>query len=248
MLSHYEKIAKIKSFTDVAGKVHGTEDFSIYLYSIIKMTKPQTILELGTGLGITTLWAALAIEENNTGLIHTIDDGSEWETLGQHRDLFMEYHLHNYSEYVNNLLSTFELSHCVSFYNQKISKFDNLNNIDILFCDYSHGPYSIVKFIADYMTKMNTVSYIFIDSASTYYSSFHTLEATIDILNSGKIPLTLVEMIDPAERNQFTAKVQSSKFELCHLVENKPRNQNSTAQIKISPIDIMPHPRINIRF
>ena len=55
-------------------------------------------------------------------------------------------------------------------------------------------------------------------------------------------------MIDINDIEKFKEKVFNSKFELTHIIENKKRNQNSTAQIKIVPIDIMPQPRINVRF
>jgi tRNA A58 N-methylase Trm61 len=248
MLDSYEKIFQLKKFTDKIGLVYGTEDFAIYLYSIIKMSKAKTVLELGTGLGVTTMWAALGLEENTQGTIHTIDDGSEWESLKKIKDSLGSLYRENYQDYILNLISTFEFNNRISFYNQKINKLSYLDNIDIVFCDYSHGPYSIVKLLGDYLIKMNEVSYIFIDSASTYYPSFHTLESIVSILNQGKVPKTLYEMIDTAEINLFREKVAQSKFELTHLVENKQRNQNSTAQIKITPIDIMPQPRVNVRF
>ena len=60
MLNHYEKLSKLKRFTDNVGKIYGTEDFAVYLYSIIKITKAKNIIEFGTGLATTTLWAALS--------------------------------------------------------------------------------------------------------------------------------------------------------------------------------------------
>ena len=235
MLNHYEKLSKLKQFTDNVGKIYGTEDFAVYLYSIIKITKARTIVELGTGLATTTLWAALALEENQDGIIHTVDDGSEWEHLSKAKDRFIQYYSDKYNEYISNVISDFELIDHVVFYNQRIQKLDITGDIDIIFCDYSHGPYSIVKLLADYLPKMNSLSYIFIDSASTYYPSYHTLESLVSILNQGRVPLTLDEMIDSKEKSAFIKKVQSSKFELTHIIENKSRDQNSTAQIKISP-------------
>lgn len=247
-MNHYEKIAKIKYFTDKIGKIYGTEDFAIYLYSIIKMAKSKTMLELGTGFGTTTLWSALAMEENEQGVIHTIDDGSEWESLSKFKDLFEDDFKIDYGEYIKSIIKKFEFDNRVSYYNQKITKMSFLQDIDIIFCDYSHGPYSVIKLLADYLARMSDNSYIFIDSASTYYSSFHTIESIIDYFNCGKVPKTVHEMIDSYDVKKFYEKVMTSKFELTHLIEHKHRNQNSTTQIKITPIDIMPQPRVNIRF
>lgn len=246
-MNSYEKFAKLKMLTDRIGTVYGTEDFAIYLYSLVKMTRPKTVLELGTGLGSTALWTALALEENGNGVMHTIDDGSEWSTMRGIDSILGDFYRKNYAEYVKNLISHFELYDHINFINDTIS--DNyLDNIDILFCDYSHGPHAVTKLIADYFLKMNPNSFIFIDSASTYYPSFQLLESMISQLNSGKIPFTLKEMVSKDKLQLFQDKVINIKFELTHLIENKNRNQNSTTQIKMIPIDIMPQPRVNIRF
>ena len=107
-MNHYEKFAKLKSFVDNVGSIYGTEDFSIYLYSIIKMTKPKTVLELGTGLGTTTLLSALGLEENGEGKIHTIDNGMEWSRLSQAKDRFDLFYNEDYQTYITNLFDYFE--------------------------------------------------------------------------------------------------------------------------------------------
>jgi len=244
----YDKFGKLKKFTDNIGTVYGTEDFAIYLYSVIKMIKPKTVLELGTGFGTTMLWAAMALQENQSGTIHTIDDGSEWELLKQAKHLFEDYYKDNYNDYVTNIIKEFDVSKQVSFYNQKISKLNYLKNIDIVFSDFSHGTYSVIKLLADYLPNVSENSYIFIDSAGTYYSSFLTIKSIVDYLNENKIPKTLAEMVEPIELTRLKTIVSSSRFDLINLIENKNRNQNSTVCIKISPVDIMPQPRINIRF
>ena len=247
-MDYYEKISKLKKFTDSVGTVYGTEDFNIYLYSLVKMTKPRSILELGTGLGSSSLWIALALQENNQGTLFTIDDGSEWERLKTAKDLFGEYFEEEYPKYISGLVNKFEFQKEIKFYNQKVSHFNFNERYDMVFSDFSHGPYFILKLISDILPMMEDNSFIFIDSASTYYSSFHTLEALINMFNLGKVPRTVEELVDKNMLDKFYKKVQSSKFELTHVIENKDRSQNSTAQIKILPIDIMPQPRMNIRF
>lgn len=246
-MNHYEKFVNLKQFTDSVGPIYGTEDFAIYLYSIVKMTKPKTVLELGTGFGTTSLWVALALEENSVGKIYTIDDGSEWPKLESYKEKFKNLYRENYSDYIKNLFEQFELTNQIEFYNTKVEK-KKIENIDILFCDFSHSPFSVVNLLVDYLPKMSENSFVFIDSASTYYSSYHTLESIVDIFNFGKIPKTFLDMVSPLDRDKFYHRVMTSKFELTHIVENKDRAQNSTAQIKITPVDIFPNPKINIRF
>lgn len=243
----YDKLVKVKQYTDKIGNVYGTEDFSVYLYSIIKMTKSKNVVELGSGLFTTTLWAALALEENQFGTIHTVDNGAEWNRMSSLINTIPLQYKSDYINFAQDIISDFEFEDKIKFYSKNIDDFDS-ENIDILFSDYSHGVFSIFNLIAKYLHKMNDNSYIFIDSASTYYPSFITLNTLIDHLNRKNIPLSLRELVNENSITKFLDKVNNSKFEITHIIENKNRNQNSVVQIKIFPDDIMPQPRFNIRF
>ena len=244
----YDRFAKLKEFTDNVGSIYGTEDLAVYLYSIVKMSKPKHVLELGTGFGTTSLWMALALQENGCGILHTVDDGSEWDSLKQAKNAFGEYYNDIYYNYICNLIKTLDLKDEVRFHYSKVEELNYCDEYDIIFSDFSHGPFFITKLIADCLHKMSDDSYIFIDSASTYYPSFQTLNSIIDGLNAGRIPRTLQELIHPNDLSAFKEKVSNSRFELTHLIEKKDRDQNSTAQIRIVPYDTLPQPRVNIRF
>lgn len=239
----YTKIANVKKFTDFIGNIYGTEDFSIYLYSLIKMRKPSTVVELGTGLGSIMLWAGLALEENGSGKFYTVDNGSEWNTLRKsisNISLPESHHIH-----ISNLLSHFELQNQVTFINSNINNSILPDNIDILFSDFSHGPKDIVRLFIDYFLKMNDNSIIMIDSASTYFSSFLMLNQLIDILNKGGLPKSILDSC--SRPDQMLEKVKRCNFSIQHIIENKDRAQNSTACIYIAPIDIIPN-SVNMRF
>lgn len=242
------KFTELKQYTDTIGYVYGTENIAIYLYSLAKMIEPEVVVDLGTGLGSTSLWLGMALKENGKGKVITIDDGSEWYRIRQIQRSLEPYYSNDYSKFVENLISEFELKSQVSFVKTKIETLEISPEIDILVSDHAHNTYNILKIFAKYLPKMSMNSYIFIDSASTLYSSYHTLEKLIDQFNQGIIPFTLREMIADTDAEYFSKIVQCSTFKLTHLIENKKRNQNSTAQIQISPIDIMPQPRVNIRF
>lgn len=241
----YNRLIEAKKYTDRIGSIYGTEDLSVYLYSVIKMMKPKTVVELGTGLGSTMIWSALALEENNEGVLYTVDDGSEWERISAAKDLIGESFRADYSDFINQLIFKFQLYERVQFINEKISVID-INEIDLLFSDFAHGVFDITKLLADYIPKMNAYSKIYIDSASTNYSSYHTIEKIVDILNTGKIPRSF-EDVSEINCDFFVQKVQRSNFSIEHIIENKNRSQNSTCCITISPIDIFPYPRENIR-
>lgn len=48
-----------------------------FLYDLVKKLKPQSILELGTWRGASTIYLASALKENGTGKITTVDIGND---------------------------------------------------------------------------------------------------------------------------------------------------------------------------
>lgn len=241
-MNKYEKLFFIKQYTDSIGSIYGTEDFSIFLYSLIKMRKPKTVVELGTGLGSIALWAGLALEENESGRFYTVDNGAEWNHLKQAKPQMGPMFREQYLEYINNLIDKFELTQYIKFIHRDISNTELPDGIDILFSDFSHGPVDILSLLSEILPKMSATSIVMFDSASTYYSSYHTLEAIVDMFNSGKVPASM------QNRKHIQELVNSSRFRLQHVVESKDRAQNSTACLYIEPVDIFPHPLTHMRF
>ena len=72
------ELDKLWSWRVLAGPYYGTEDQCLFLYSLVKMYRPQRVLELGAGLGVSSFWIAQALRENGVGHLFAIDDGSHW--------------------------------------------------------------------------------------------------------------------------------------------------------------------------
>lgn len=72
----------LREWSDVAGAVYGSEDQAQLFYALIKMQKPEVVLELGTALGVTSFWMAQAVKENGTGRVFTVDNGEAWKVAG----------------------------------------------------------------------------------------------------------------------------------------------------------------------
>jgi len=66
------------SWTELIGEVFATEYRGPFFHSLVRMQKPQNILELGTGLGTTAFWMAQAVKENGRGHVWTVDNGGSW--------------------------------------------------------------------------------------------------------------------------------------------------------------------------
>jgi hypothetical protein len=235
---------KAKGYTDQLEKLvgYGTEDFAIFLYSIIKMRRPKKIVELGTGVGSVMIWAGLACKENNFGKITTIDNGLHWNQDIKYREdnfLFKK----EYNDFINYLIKDNEIEDFVVFKNEDIDigTINNILDIDILFVDFDHSPLAIHKIIESCMPRMSDHSIIFFDSASTYFPSYMLLENIIDQFNKNNIPSSF------NFNNKAKNFILNSKFTLTHMVEDKDRHQNSTAMIEIKTKDCFPNSKL-IRF
>ncbi len=241
-MNTYEKLYFLKQYTDSVGPIYGTENFCTFLYSLIKMRKPKQVVELGTGLGSVMLWAALALEENKLGTITTVDNGSAWTHLKNARPQMGPLFRDNYLEYINNLIDNFEFNSYINFIPSNFSISDLPNNLDIVFSDFAHGPRDILTLLPQILLKTSDTAVIMFDSASTYYSSYHTINTIVDLFNANKIPAIFDSYKGLRE------KVERSSFSVQHLVEAENRAQNSTACIYIQPADVFPHPITNMRF
>lgn len=239
------EIGELKKFTDRVGPLFGTEDFCLFLYSLVKMHRPATILEVGTGCGAAALWLAQAVKENGAGHLWTIDDGSEWSMLLEAPacPLLPEERKESHEAFFKDALERFGLSEQVTFIRGKVPPYPRIDGkIDLLFSDFLHGPNMILSLLGYFLPRMATASSILIDSASTAFPSYALLEILVGQLNAGRLPQALVEMTQEEDRAASLAFVRSSRFTLVHLTEAKNRRQNSTAWIKIEPIDLRPYP------
>jgi hypothetical protein len=226
---------------------YGTENFCFLLYSLIKMQKPKNVLELGCGYGCVSTIIGQALKENKKGKLWCIDDQSDWPHIKEVLKKIKEDY-NTYDEYINFLINKFELNDYIEYKNININ-FESRNiflinePIDMLFVDAgATGPVECGQILNFYLPKMSEYSDIFIDRASTINNSFLALEYIVDVLQKGKIPKILLKDKTKDEINYIYDFVKRSKFTLVHLAESPQDKfnqiQNSTAWIKIEPIDI----------
>lgn len=245
---------KIKRYTDKIAHFYGSEDLCIHLYSWIKMIDPKLCLELGTGLGSTALWLSTALKENESGgILHTVDNGFDWNDMREHLQLEGFSNIsESYEEHICNLIKEFNLKDNIEFYNSSVDQFNSTklqefqkNSIDLLFIDYRHGPVIIIQLLSEYLPYMSENSMIFIDSAPTYYQSYSMLKDLIFNLNNNKNIKSLLSWSKYPE--EVKEKISLCRFELFNIFENKNRDQNSTACIRLSSNDVFPPLHLTIR-
>ena len=224
-------------------EVYGKEKFCYLVYSLVKMQQPETILELGTGLGTTALMIAQALKENNKGKIYTVDNGKEWDSL----KTYLHTDCKTHKDYFNNLIRELRVNKQIQLSTQDLSK--NIlvklkQKIDLLFCDATDtAALGCIELLRNYLPKMNTESSIFIDRASTINHSYLLLEKIVKDLQNNKIPHILINKLSDKEEENLRKFVTKTKFTLVHLPEKNDKKinklQNSTAWIKLEPVDVL---------
>jgi len=253
--------ARLLLLTDAAGLDFGTEDFCLFLYSLVRMHAPKVIVELGTGLGISAFWMALAAKKNKKGHVWTVDDFEYFDRRKERVETIIQ-RLRQAnvvslkeatgSEYYSKISDLFELDPYLTFVKSKIAlnEVGHFNHypfagksIDLLFSDFKHGGVEVLALLGHFLPSMALSSSIFIHSASTAWISFLLLEQLVAQLNMGKIPKALQDFCH-VDLSEF---VRSRRIVLVHLTECKERNQNSAAWLKIEPVDVLPHPQTNLR-
>jgi hypothetical protein len=224
------------------------------------MHAPKTIVELGTGWGTSALWMALAAKRNGLGHVWTVDDFSVAEDygrlLGRNRSrlrgtLWDSLSASSGEEYLLAIRRLLALEGQLTFVRRRMDLDDPRHfesypfedPVDLLFSDFKHGALAILQILGQFLPRMAKASSIFIDGASTSWPSYLLLEQLVRQLNDRTVPA----MLASKTAYDLSAVMKDRRIVLVHLTESKQRAQNSTAWLKIEPIDLEPHPRTSIR-
>jgi methyltransferase family protein len=255
-----EERSRLLRLTDFAGIAFGTEDFCLFLYSLIRMNAQRNIVELGSGLGISAFWMALAAKRNGVGHVWTVDD----HTLFERRTILDE--MANFlrtegdasadiitgAQYFERMASFLGLREFVSFVKGSIDLKENKHfdrypfgaePIDLLFSDFRHKPDDILSILGQFLPRMSPASSIFFDSAPAYWPSYLLLECLTAQLNDGHMP----QELQARSAVDLRPCMLNRKIRLVHLTKPKEQEQNGSSWLKLEPVDVMPHPRTRMR-
>jgi len=257
-------LAPLTVLANRLGDVYGSDDISMLFYTLIRRERLHNIVELGTGLGVTTFWMAQALAELGEGQVWTVDDGSHWQDVAEmgrvvatiaDQPPFSQLPSQglDYAGFIAAMTSLLGLEERVAFTKDEIDLTDEdffVNHsypfmkrpVDLVFADIARGPDEILDVFFHFLPMMSESGSIFIDSASTSLSGFLFLETFIAQLNRSKVPRRFLMTKNPQRRRALMDLVAIRRFTLMHLVERQARKQNSTAWIKIEPVDYLPHP------
>lgn len=251
-----DRRALLLELTETIGMVFGTDSFSLFLHSIVRMQVPEVIVELGTGLAVSALWMASGTQKNGKGHVWTVDNFEYFDT---HREKVCDLAKTlrekgiitgddpGAAEFYSDVSKCFELDDHLTFVKSAMvleekGHFDRYpfadKSIDLLFSDFKHDGATILAILGHFLPRMSPSSSIFIHSASTSWSSFLLLEHLCTQLNSGRIPKTLQDFCS----KDLGEVLRHRRIVLVHLTERKDSNQNSAAWLKIEPVDVFPQP------
>lgn len=241
---------------EVLGELYGSEDICLLLYTLAKREKVEVAVELGTGMGVTSAWIAAAMRENGAGKIFTYDNGSHYQEHAHVKEVLASLkgplselaslsQSANYKSFLQGLFDQAGVAEHVAFHQIEIGRppvLEDLNGkpIDLLFSDFDHSPMMVQKIIGAFLPYMSPTSSIFVDSASTHLPTFYALNNMVAILQNMRLPKNMAELLSDSEILAALNLIGRSKFTLTHLVERRDRAQNSTAWIRIEPVDMLP--------
>jgi hypothetical protein len=255
-----DKRAWLLSLTDILGGPYGTKDFCLFLYALVRMNRPTSIVELGSGFGASSFWMALASKQNGAGHVWSFDDNTNADLLPKLLNKERERLEHTLWEDLEStapeeLMTTISrrlgLTSFLTFVRERIS-FDDPTKLDIypidvpidlLFSDFRHDASAILDILGCFLPKMSPASSIFIDSASTSLPSYLLLENIVTQLQRGVVPLLLQKHAAVDLQEYF----RSRRVTLVHITKAEQSHQNSVAWLKLEPADVIPHPRTVMR-
>lgn len=250
-----ERIDYLLALREDLGRVHGSEEICMLLYSIVRRERPSIVVELGTGMGVTAAWIAAAMRENGHGVLYTYDNGAHY-ARPKVREFLQDLPLPlgelatiagtgSYSEFLATLFDGAGVQDHVRFtqgdMNMETVR-DDLQGgtVDIVFSDFDHAAPMVQRVVAAFLPLLSDTASIFIDSASTHLPAFHALELLVAKLNRGGLPKGMADVLSDQDEARARKRISHSEFRLMHLIEAADRKQNSTAWLRMEPNDMVP--------
>ena len=251
---HLEAQLRLLRFTSVLGTSFGTEDFSQFLHALVKMQRPEVVVELGTAAGPCALSMALAAEMNGRGHVYSVDD---FELLRGNADAlpavldalvlagFGRIEAATPREYFDAVAAALGVDQRLTITERHIdledpAHFDDYpfagQQVDLLFSDFRHGGTDVVEILTHFLPRMAPSSSVFIDSVPSSLASFLVVERLVSILNRGRTPEAFRKRWTPAQ----VADVAGRELRVVHLIEDKVRRQNGCVWIRSDPLDVYP--------
>jgi predicted O-methyltransferase YrrM len=244
-----EAILALEKMRAQIGPVYGSEAKCVVLYGLARQLRPSNVLELGSGLGVTTLWLARALLENGSGAVLAIDNASHFSTPNTKQFLSRCFDVGDYAErdyqgYLEGLALKLGFEDVLSVLVEDVScdaiRRTARPNWDFVFSDYDHSYETCINLFAWVLPVLANEGSIFIDSVPSHLPSLLAVTSLINEFNAGFIPHEVRKLISRKDAYLLQRRFASFKLIAMPLVEPQQRIQNSTLWIKSVPRGIAP--------
>ncbi|MDJ1110515.1 class I SAM-dependent methyltransferase [Macrococcus caseolyticus] len=218
------------------GNIYGSELIAQQLYVLIKREKLINVIELGTGLGVTSVWIGTALKENEKGLLNTFDNfehSGELQRLGIQQELVIYNNISKLK--LNDVIKMNKMN--INLDDEKFQEnFSEMDNIDLIFSDFSHGISDIQNIFRTFLPYLGDKMHIFIDSVPSNLEAKYYLNQLIEDFNNSKIASFIYKQTDKEMIWQSIQNILCSKFTIHHIEEKDTTHQGATTWIIIEKI------------
>lgn len=240
------------------GPMFGSEDSALLLHGLAKMQRPEVAVELGTGVGVSAMAIATALQANGHGMLYTVDDlqllaGDERYlpavVAALDQEGFDALDASDPAAFFSGLAEQLGVAERCTLLSRRIDLADHRHfddypfakaEIGLVFSDFQHGPDDVLALLGAFLPRMAPVSSLLIDSVPNVWTSYLVLEHVVSELGAGRVPAALQERCG-CDLREFAA---TRDVRLVHLHERKPRDgQNACSWIQLQPRDVRPPAR-----
>ena len=239
----------LQTLTEFIGPAYGTEGLSLLLHALVRMQKPRSVVEFGTGLGVSAFWMALAAKRNRIGHVWSVDNGEIFDKCPYLLDATVN-HMEQSSygapaassgqDYLRDVSMRLRLGEYLTFVVREVdfTKTAHLGSypfsseaIDLVLYDLRQGAGSIIDMLAQVLPRISSSSSIVFDSAPTWCTTHLLLREVGEVLNSGRVPRALQERC-PVDLGPFT---RSHHFAVTHFNEAVEREDHNRFAFDANP-------------
>jgi hypothetical protein len=225
------------------GPIFGSEKVAFLLYSLVRIRRPESVIELGCGTGATAFCMALALRENEHGRLLTVDNEQAWPEVSAKLPLAQLGFAPGVamSAYIAGCAGRLGVDGHLTYHRSELPPFPApKERLGLLFVDYNHRPENVAKILATYLPIMARTSLIMFDSAATFFPTYQFLENLEHIFAQGRVPDMLLRDQSAERQAAMAGLVARSRIRLMHFVETDKAEQNSASALFIDPLDVVP--------
>jgi len=165
------KNARLRSVSSIARHSLSTPKFGEFLFRLVRFLKPTTIVELGTSLGVTTLYVSLADDDSK---VYTLEGCPETEQLAQQG--FQQFEQSNIELRLGNIDNTLP------------ALLKDVPTVDLAYVDANHRKAATLRYFEQLLAKTTENSVLVFDDI---YWTYEMMEAWQTIKNHPRVTLSL---------------------------------------------------------